>query len=137
MFNINTVEGNSFFPKKEISQKTKQNLFKPTKIEEKEEDNYDSDINTVNKTSQNSSSGSNCDSINEYNQEKLNDLSNSFIEDKNNILYKDINKNKNLFPVKDYFLCNEKYFQQKMPEKSNYKIFSKNFIIKNSFKKSN
>ena len=63
MFNINTVEGNSFFPKKEISQKTKQNLFKPTKIEEKEEDNYDSDINTVNKTSQNSSSGSNCDSI--------------------------------------------------------------------------
>ena len=46
-----------------------------------------------------------------------------------------INKKKNLFPAIDYFLCNEKYFQQKMPEKSNYKIFSKNFIIKNSFNK--
>jgi len=136
MLNINTVkEGNLIFPKIEISQKSKQDIFNPKKMDEKEEENYDSDINTANKTSHNSSSGSNCDSINENNQEKLNDLSNSFNEEKNITSSKDINKNKNLFPAIDYFLCNEKYFRQKMPEKSNYKINSNNFIIKNSFNK--
>ena len=136
MLNINTVKkGSVISPEIEISQKSKQDIFNPKKMEEKEEENYDSDINTANKTSHNSSNGSNRDSINEYNQEKLNDLSISYTEEKNIILSRDINKNKNLFPAIDYFLCNENYFQQKMPEKSNYKIYSKNFIIKNSFNK--
>ena len=135
MLNINTVkEGNLIFPKIEISQKPKQEIFNPKKMKEKDEENYDSDINTVNKTSHNSSNDSNCDNIND-NQEKLNNLSNSFTEEKNIILSKDKNKNKILFLAIDYFLCNEKYFQQKMQEKSNYKIYSKNFINKNSFNK--
>ena len=136
MLNINTVkEGNLIFQKIEISPKSKQDIFNPKNIDEKEEKNYDSDINTANKTTHNLSSGSNCDSTNENNQENLTDLSNSFNEEKIIILSKDVNKNKNLFSAINYFLCNEKYFQQKMPEKSNYKIYSNNFIIKNSFNK--
>ena len=122
MLKIRTVKEDNLISKKiKISQNPKQELLSPKKTEEKEEENYDSDINTVYKTSNNSSTGSNCDSIND-NQEKLNDSSNSFIEEINNTLSKDINKNKNFFPVIDYFHCNEKYFKEKMPEKSNYKI---------------
>jgi len=34
----------------------------------------------------------------------------------------------------DYFLCNEEYMKEKMPEGNNYKIKSRNFIKKSQFK---
>jgi hypothetical protein len=34
----------------------------------------------------------------------------------------------------NYFLCNEEYMKEKMPEGNNYKIKSKNFIKKSQFK---
>ena len=132
MLKIKTVKEENL----KIKQNPKQDELNPKKIEEKKEENYDSDINTVYKTSNNSSTDSNCDSINEYYQEQLNESSNSFTEEKNVSLSKDIKKNKNLCLEIDYFLCNEKYFQEKMPEKSNYKKSSKHYIKKNIFNKS-
>ena len=120
------------FPKNAISQKSKKDIINPKKNEEKEEENYDSDISQTNKTSPTSPTNSNYDSTNESNQEKFNDISNSFTEEKDALSStKDINKN--VFPTIDYFLCNEKYFQEKMPEKSDYKRKSKNFIKKTNF----
>ena len=67
-------------PKNAISQKSKKDIINPKKNEEKEEENYDSDISQTNKTFPTSPTNSNYDSTNEYNQEKFNDISNSFTE---------------------------------------------------------
>ena len=61
MLKIKTVKEENL----KIKQNPKQDELNPKKIEEKKEENYDSDINTVYKTSNNSSTDSNCDSINE------------------------------------------------------------------------
>ena len=133
MLKIQSVKEENLNFSKDESQKPKKDIISPKKIEEKNEENYDSDISQTNKTSPNSSTGSNCDSINKCNQNKCNDISNSFTDEKETLSTKCLKKN--LFQNLNYFQYNEKYFQDKMPEQNNYKKNSKNFIKKNAFNK--
>jgi len=63
---------------------------------------------------------------------------NNFIESNNFILNKNgINsRDKNdiiISPFIQYFLCNEKYIKENIPNGNNYKNKSKNYILKNNF----
>ena len=72
---------------------------------------------------------------NDFNFHFFNELNNikTFSEEKNIYFEKDKAK-KCISPEMDYFLCNEEYMKEKMPEGNNYKIKSRNFIKKSQFK---
>ena len=72
---------------------------------------------------------------NDFNFHFFNELNNikTFSEEKNIYFEKDKAK-KYISPEMDYFLYNEEYMKEKMPEGNNYKIKSRNFIKKSQFK---
>ena len=109
-------------------------IYKKEVIQNDEKSN--SETNTQYRTSS-------FDSPYESVSEISNDFNFHFFNELNNI--KTVSEEKNIFfgwdkakkcisPEMTYFLCNEEYMKEKMPEGNNYKIKSKNFIKKSQFK---
>ena len=103
-------------------------IYKKEVIQSDEKSN--SETNTQYRTSS-------FDSPYESVSEISNDFNFHFFNELNNI--KTVSEEKNIFfgwdkakkcisPEMNYFLCNEEYMKEKMPEGNNYKIKSKNFI---------
>jgi len=109
-------------------------IYKKEVIQSDEKSN--SETNTQYRTSSFDSPYESVSEIsNDFNFHFFNELNNTktFSEEKNIFLGKDKVKSC-ISPEMDYFLCNEEYMKEKMPEGNNYKIKSKNYIKKSQFK---
>ena len=109
-------------------------IYKKEVIQSDEKSN--SETNTQYRTSSFDSPYESVSEIsNDFNFHFFNELNNikTFSEEKNIYFEKDKAK-KCISPEMDYFLCNEEYMKEKMPEGNNYKIKSKNYIKKSQFK---
>lgn len=122
------------FLKKIISIEKDKNIFSPSSkneeiiLDEKDEN----EINTKYITSSESPYTSNSDISNDFNHQFFNEPNNTF-SNENNIIEKE-QCQKNIFPEIDYFIFNEKYLKEKIPEGNNYKKKSKNYILKSKFR---
>ena len=109
-------------------------IYKKEVIQSDEKSN--SEANTQYRTSSFDSPYESVSEIsNDFNFHFFNELNNikTFSEEKNIYFEKDKDKNC-ISPEINYFLCNEEYMKEKMPEGNNYKIKSRNFIKKSQFK---
>ena len=81
---------------------------------------------------------SSSDTIFVSNSDFSNDFNQIFFNEPNNISYEESNIKditpKNISPEFTFFQCNEVLIKEKMPEGSNYKKKSKNYILKSKFK---
>jgi hypothetical protein len=71
--------------------------------------------------------------LNDFNQIFFNEQNNVSCEENYIFTNKDI-ASKTISPVYTFFQCNEAYLKEKMPERSNYKKKSRNYILKSKFK---
>ena len=71
---------------------------------------------------------------NEFNFHFFNELNTKTVSEEKNIVLGKYKAKRSTSPEMNYFLCNEEYMKEKMPEGSNYKIKSKNYIKKSQFK---
>jgi hypothetical protein len=71
--------------------------------------------------------------LNEFNQIFFNEQNNVSSEENYIFTNKDI-ASKSISPAFTFFECNEAFIKEKMPEGSNYKNKSKNYILKSKFK---
>lgn len=71
--------------------------------------------------------------LNDFNQIFFNEQNNVSCEENYIFTNKDI-ASKTISPVYTFFQCNEAYLKEKMPERSNYKTKSRNYILKSKFK---
>lgn len=76
---------------------------------------------------------SNSDFSNDFNQIFFSEQNNISLEESNNFCNKSI-ASKSISPVYSFFQCNEDYLKEKIPEGSNYKIKSRNYMLKSQFK---
>lgn len=103
----------------------------------KEEDISDEKDDAENSTKYRTSSSetafvSNSD-LNDFNQIFFNEQNNVSCEENYIFPSKEI-ASKTISPVYIFFQCNEDYIKEKMPEGSNYKTKSRNYILKSKFK---
>lgn len=71
---------------------------------------------------------------NDFNFNFFNELNNKTVLEEKNIFFGQDKAKKSISPEMDYFLCNEEYIKEKMPEGNCYKIKSKNYIRKSQLK---
>lgn len=117
-----------------INDENEQNYsFLSKKGESLSDDKDDNEVNTKNRTSTDSPNESCSETSNDFNQQFFNEPNCTFSDEKNIFFGKDITKKK-VFPEINYFICNEQYFKEKIPEGNNYKN-SKNYLPKKDFEK--
>jgi hypothetical protein len=109
------------------------NIYKKEIFQSDEKEN--SEINTQHRTSSFDSPYESVSEIsNDFNFHFFNELNTKTVSEEKNIFFGRDKVKKCISPEINYFLCNEEYMKEKMPEGNNYKIKSKNFIIKSKFK---
>ena len=109
-------------------------IYKKEVIQSDEKSN--SEANTQYRTSSFDSPYESVSEIsNDFNFHFFNELSNTkTVSEEKNIVLGKYKAKRSTSPEMNYFLCNEEYMKEKMPEGNNYKIKSKNFIKKSQFK---
>ena len=123
MSSIIKEEKNTFIINKNIiteSPKGEYYKSKKTKNSFDENDSYEFLKDQTSTNSPYKSNDTSEESVNQKTQEEVNNSSDK--------------KNDNFIsPLIGFFLCNEQYIKEKMPEGNNYKMISKNYILKNNF----
>ena len=109
-------------------------IYKKEVIQSDEKSN--SETNTQYRTSSFDSPYESVSEIsNDFNFHFFNELNNTkTVSEEKNIFFGKDKAKSCISPEMDYFLCNEEYMKEKMPEGNNYKIKSRNFIKKSQFK---
>ena len=109
-------------------------IYKKEVIQSDEKSN--SETNTKYRTSSFDSPYESVSEIsNDFNFHFFNELNNTkTVSEEKNIFFGKDKAKSCISPEMDYFLCNEEYMKEKMPEGNNYKIKSRNFIKKSQFK---
>jgi len=109
-------------------------IYKKEVIQSDEKSN--SETNTQYRTSSFDSPYESISEIsNDFNFHFFNELNNTkTVSEEKNIFFGKDKAKSCISPEMDYFLCNEEYMKEKMPEGNNYKIKSKNYIKKSQFK---
>ena len=119
---INEEKNKLIINKNIITESPKREYYKPNKTKNSfdENDRYEFLKDKTSPNSPHKSNDTSEESINQKTQEEVNNPS-------------DKKTDKIISPFIGFFLCNEQYIKEKMPEGNDYKKKSKNYILKNNF----
>lgn len=131
LYNKKDIEDEAIVSTKKIKEGIKTNIYNPKKNEIIKCYKVGLGKNSFSNPFNESSNIVNSNNL--HNNQKINESSSSFNDEKN-IYNKDIN-DKNILPVINFFKCNEIYIKEKILKMNSFRKRSKNFIEKKYFAK--